>query len=323
MAKIKILGEEIELKERELKVNDLDFWPQNPRVYSQLRMEGDEEPDQKTIEEKMKSLDNVKDLRQQILQHGSLIEPIYVRNNVVIEGNSRLAAYRLLFATDVVKWGKIRCYILPEDFTDDQAFALIGLFHIKGKKEWNPFEQAGFLYRHQLKSKKPLAALAKEIGLKPAEAQLLADTYSIMLDYNDSDQDHWSYYYEMLKKKSLRSLNEERPSLRLIDRIVTKIKGGTITHAADLRNITKIVDSKSEDAISALNSYLNDEESLQSAVSKVSVDEKKKNAIDVTAKFREQLTDKEFIFALMKEDEEFRYEIGKIFTRLKKFVDQE
>lgn len=322
MAKIKILGEEIEIKERELKVNDLDFWPQNPRVYSQLRMEGEEEPDQKTIEEKMKSLDNVKDLRQQILLHGSLIEPIYVRKNVVIEGNSRLAAYRLLFASDVVKWGKIRCYILPDNFTDDQAFALIGQYHIKGKKPWNPFEQAGYLYRHQQKSKKPLSALAKEIGLKPAEAQLLADTYSAMLEYYDTNMDHWSYYYEMLKKKSLRNLNSERPSLRLIDRIVEKIKDGSITHAADLRNITKIVDSKSEDAINALNSYLNDEESLQSAVAKVSVDDKKKNAFDVAAKFREQLKDKDFIATLMAEDEEFKYEIGKIFTRLKKFVEE-
>lgn len=320
--KIKILGEEIEIREKELKVNDLDFWPQNPRVYSQLRMEGDEEPDQNTIEKKMKSLDNVKELKQQILLHGSLIEPIYVRKNVVIEGNCRLAAYRLLFASDVVKWGRIRCYILPDTFTDDQAFALVGQFHIKGKKEWNPFEQAGFIYRHLQTSKKPIATLAREIGIKPAEAQLLADTYRTMLEYYDSNMDHWSYYYEMLKKKSLRKLNSERPSLCLINRIVAKIKDGSITHAADLRSITKIVDSNSEDAITALNSYLNDEESLQSAVAKVSADEKKKNAYDVAYKFREQLKDKDFILDLMTADEEFKYEIGKIFTRLKKFVEE-
>lgn len=320
--KIKILGEEIEIREKELKVNDLDFWPQNPRVYSQLRMEGDEEPDQNTIEKKMKSLDNVKELKQQILLHGSLIEPIYVRKNVVIEGNCRLAAYRLLFASDVVKWGRIRCYILPDTFTDDQAFALVGQFHIKGKKEWNPFEQAGFIYRHLQNSKKPIATLAREIGIKPAEAQLLADTYRTMLEYYDSNMDHWSYYYEMLKKKSLRKLNSERPSLCLIKRIVAKIKDGSITHAADLRSITKIVDSNSEDAITALNSYLNDEESLQSAVAKVSADEKKKNAYDVAYKFREQLKDKDFILDLMTADEEFKYEIGKIFTRLKKFVEE-
>ena len=39
MGKIKIQNELIEFKEKELKVDDLLFWEENPRVYSILRMQ--------------------------------------------------------------------------------------------------------------------------------------------------------------------------------------------------------------------------------------------------------------------------------------------
>ena len=52
MGKIKIQNELIEFKEKELKVDDLLFWEENPRVYSILRMHtGGEEPTQKEIED--------------------------------------------------------------------------------------------------------------------------------------------------------------------------------------------------------------------------------------------------------------------------------
>ena len=52
MGKIKIQNETIEFKEREMKVDDLQFWPENPRVYSALRLKlMGEEPTQKDIED--------------------------------------------------------------------------------------------------------------------------------------------------------------------------------------------------------------------------------------------------------------------------------
>lgn len=320
MKTIKIIQEEIPVKEKEIKVNDLDFWPENPRVYSALRMDGDETPDQETIFEKMKSLDNVKKLRFQIEKDGGLIEPIYVRNNVVIEGNSRLAAYRLLFKKDVVKWGKIKCYVLPEDLTDELAFALIGTFHISGRAEWSPFEQAGFLYRHLQKSKKPIKALAKDLGLQPKMAQLYADTYETMVMHDDTDQSHWSYYFEMLKNNSIPQMNANHPELNLIDTLCEKIQDGKIEKANKFRDIAKLAASESTEAREAMKAFLNDEESLDMAVAKVSNEDKKKHALKVVNNFREQLTDKEFVAQLMEEDEEFNFIMEKIYTRLQKIM---
>src|SRR6266704_984545 len=49
------------------------------------------------------------------LRHGGLIEPMVVLRDTleVIEGNSRLAAYRILAEKDPVKWQKAKCHILP------------------------------------------------------------------------------------------------------------------------------------------------------------------------------------------------------------------
>lgn len=107
MATITIGQKEFELEEAEVYQQDLLFYKDNPRVYSALRENGNDNPTQTEIQEKMCSMEHVKELKSQIQQNGGLIEPLVVveRNSrlVVLEGNSRLAAYRLLAAGDPLK----------------------------------------------------------------------------------------------------------------------------------------------------------------------------------------------------------------------------
>ena len=97
----------------ELDQADLKFYPENPRVYSALNSDGSI-PSQEDIEEHMTKQDHVRELRDDIEKNGGLMEPIYVRDGefVVLEGNSRLAAYRLLAEKDPIQWCKIKCYLL-------------------------------------------------------------------------------------------------------------------------------------------------------------------------------------------------------------------
>lgn len=322
MGKIKIQGELIEYREKELKVDDLLFWAENPRVYSILRMNTNgEEPTQSEIENIMiQKCPNVKELRSSIKANGGLTHAIFVRNNVVIEGNSRLAAYRLLCRTDKLTWAKIRCNVLPDDVSDDLLFALIGSIHINGVTEWTPFEQAGYFFRHLQKSKKPIEAICKECGLTPAKAKLYVKVYETMIANEDTDQTKWSYYFEMLKNKSIPDKNSNRPELNLIDTLCQKIKDGSIDNASDLRKVAKLAQANSVEANNALSSYLQGDESLDSAVAKVSEEDKKKHALDVTRKFREQLVDKDFILKLMADDDDFKFEMQKIMSRMQKFI---
>ena len=246
MGKIKIQNETIEYREREMKVDDLKFWPENPRVYSALRLKlMGEEPSQKDIEEVMTSLDNVKRLRSSIKAVGGLTHPLFVRNGVVIEGNSRLAAYRLLCRVDKIRWAKVRCNVLPDDMSDDLVFALIGSIHIDGVTEWTPFEQAGYLFRHLQKSKKPIEAIAKDCGLTPSKSKLYVKVYETMLANDDTDQSKFSYYLEMLKNGDITSKSAKNPELNLIDTLCQKIKSGTITKANELRDIAKLAKADS------------------------------------------------------------------------------
>ena len=319
MGKIQVQNETIEYKEKELKVDELKFWPENPRVYSALRQKlFGEEPTQKDIEEVMTSLDNVKRLRSSIKAFGGLTHPLFVRNGVVIEGNSRLAAYRLLCRVDKITWAKVRCNVLPDDMSDDLVFALIGSIHIDGVTEWTPFEQAGYLFRHIQKSKKPIEAIAKDCGLTSSKAKLYVKVYETMLANEDTDQSKWSYYVEMLKNNDIITKSKNFPELNLIDTLCRKIKDGSITKANEFREIGKLAKANSSEAYKALEAYINDEESLESAVTKVSAEEQKKHARHIAKSFREFLANPSFIQQLMNDDEEFKFEMERIISRINK-----
>lgn len=208
-----IAGQHIEVEEKCLKHSDLDFYPENPRIYNTIHAEIGDNPTQKVIESAMKKLDSVKTLKQSIEVNGGLLEPIIVRRNVVLEGNSRLAAYRMLAEKDPIKWADIRCNVLPDDTSDDVVFSLLGTLHIIGKTPWSPFEQAGYLYRRTQTSRKPITALADEFGLQHSVARQFIAVYKMMLEASDTEPSKWSYYFELHKNADIKKLMKIIPDL--------------------------------------------------------------------------------------------------------------
>lgn len=112
---ITISGVDYKLDAREIAVSDLKFYPQNPRVYSVLNVE-DQEPTQGEILQVMKGLESVKALKEDIKNNGGLTDPLVVRDGdfVVLEGNSRLAAYNILCEIDPIKWEKLDVTFCPQ-----------------------------------------------------------------------------------------------------------------------------------------------------------------------------------------------------------------
>ena len=102
-----------------------------------------------------------------------------------------------------------------------------------------------------------------------------------------------------------------------------KIKNGNIDNASDLRKIAKLASADNKEANEALFAYLQGTESLDTAVAKVSEQDKIKHAINTAEKFREQLKDKEFIIKLMDDNDEFKFEMQKIITRLGKLFTEQ
>jgi hypothetical protein len=157
----------------------------------------------------------------------------------VLEGNSRLAAYRFLAKSDPVKWGYVKCTVLPNEIDESLVFALLGQFHIKGKKDWAPYEQAGFLYRRFKKHHADLKVLALEIGMSARQVKHLVETYQFMLDNDEDNINRWSYYDEYLKSNKVKRAREKNPELDSL--LVGKIRAQEIERAVDLRQQLPVI----------------------------------------------------------------------------------
>lgn len=232
----------------ELNQVDLKFYTENPRVYSVLNIDG-AEPTQDEIEEHMCNMDHVKQLKISIESNGGLIDPLIVRAGdfTVLEGNSRLAAYRLLCRTDAITWGKVKCKVLPADIDDSAIFALLGQYHIIGRKDWDPFEQANYLYRRHQQTRLPIDFMAKELGISKQKANKMIEVITFMIQNNDLNKHHWSHYEEYLKNAGIKKYRETNPNID--ETIVAEIRDETIGEAATMRklgDIAKIGDKQSK-----------------------------------------------------------------------------
>lgn len=235
-----IHGQRVPTKMRDIPQENLRFYADNPRVYSALRTDG-RIPTQQEIQDRLQELEHVRVLVKDIELHGGLIEPLIVRDGSleVFEGNSRLAAYRFLASKNAIKWGKVRCRVLPEDTSDEVIFGLLGQVHIKGKKDWQPFEQAGFLYRRHKLQKVDLDTLSQQMGLSRPKIQQLLDTYKLMLNNNEVTPQRWSYFYEYVKSKKIKKARDGYTEFDKI--VVEKIRSGEIERAQDLRDKLPVI----------------------------------------------------------------------------------
>jgi hypothetical protein len=229
----------------------LRFYADNPRIYSEIHT-GGAAPDQDEIFEALQNMDHVKVLVGDIKKNGGLIEPLIVhsRSMIVLEGNSRLAAYRILAKKGGGKWALVKCTLLPADIDDSSISSLLGQYHLKGKTKWSPFEQAGFLYRRHVDHEVSIEELSDEVGIKASEVALLVKTHDFMRKHNEWDADKWSYYYEMLKSPKIARVRNVLPDFDQF--IVKEIKAGRIEKAADLRKKLPLICQDGK----ALNKYM-------------------------------------------------------------------
>lgn len=227
-------GNEIPVTHCLLRHTELKFYPDNPRIYS-LTSADENAPSQAEIERRLAKMDHVIQLVQSIRANGGLLDPLIVRDGdrVVLEGNSRLAAYRVLARSDAIKWGKVKCCLLPSDIDESLVFALLGEYHIIGRKDWAPYEQAGYLYRRNKQHGITPEHMAKEMGIGVGTVKNLIEVYLFMLDHHDTNIQHWSYYEEYLKS---RQIARQRKGHSDFDEVfVNKVKSCEIPKAVDVR----------------------------------------------------------------------------------------
>lgn len=237
---ITLRGRELRVRCGQLAHRTLRFFPENPRIYSQVWKSDGEEPSQADILDVLKRSEHVREHLIPSIQHnGGLIEPILVRKDVVLEGNSRLAAYRMLSELEPGKWDFIRVRLLPDDVTDSDVFSILGEFHIVGKKDWMPYEQAGYLWRRFKHHNISEDELKSELGLSRQRIRHLIHVYDFMLEHEERNPARWSYYDELHKIRRFDQARELYPDFDKL--VVEKIKSEEIKRAVDLRDDLPLV----------------------------------------------------------------------------------
>ena len=307
----------ITVKIMELNQADLNFYSENPRVYSSLNSDGTV-PSQEDIEEHMKKMDHVRDLANDIKQNGGLMEEIIVRDKdfVVLEGNSRLAAYRILCEQDAITWAKMKCKVLPYDIKEDLIFKLIGQFHIKGKKPWEAYEQASYLYRRTQQTKMHIDMIADELGIKKNDAKNMIEAVKLMQKRGEPDTHKYSYYYEYVKDPNIRKY---RDTTDIDDKVCEQISKGEIEEAKDIRKLGKVAKVNDKQSKRLMKEYISGDVSLYDAHDAMDDNGKLEPAVTKLKSFRNYINADSFEKNVRSSEETYKnskYEIGQIIKRL-------
>ena len=184
-----------------------------------------------------------------------------------------------------------------------------------GKKDWAPYEQAGYFYRRNQTDGLDPTEMAKQVGVSISKVNHLINVYKFMVDHDDNNVSHWSYYDQFLSKRVVKVARSKHPQLDSV--MVAKIKSGEIARAVDVRDrLPKIVESPR-----ALSVFFSDENTFEDAYERT---------LDRTdwyrrfKRFRDQITKDETLDDLRNATEEQSrkclYELRKIRQRIDKML---
>lgn len=296
LSKITIGKKEFDAEEKTLNQSELNFYKENPRIYSIINSDG-EEVSQEKIEEVLTTMDHVKQLRVSIEQNGGIIDPLIVLNRngcyIVLEGNSRLAAYRILARKEPIKWKDIKCSVLSVNISEDDIFTLLGQYHLIGRKDWSKFEQAAYLFRKKESSDLENDILAKSVGLTTGTVEQYLRVYTFMRDNNDLRPDKWSYYDEYIKNRGIKKYRDTTP--KIDETFVAQVKSGAIKQAVDVRDVLGTVAKGTDKTAKRLmQDVIEGKTSIYAAHDSFEATGKTGGAYTKVKKFRETVADEYF-----------------------------
>lgn len=254
---ITVLGRDISYEIKNIDIYQLEYYVENPRINYILSKYPGRKNDQEFIGEKIFELDSTKELIRDLEENKGLLDEVYVVGKKVVEGNTRLCAYRWLEKKkDDPRWRKINARILHESVKDEELFYILSTFHIKGKKEWDAYEKAAYIHKMINVLKKDPVEVAKTLGKHKRSIEAMLSAYDVMskkyLTNNDGKQNtvgagkdelrKYSYFEAFYLQKELEKRAEDAPGF--VDEFVSWVKEGRIEKAQDVRDLHKILNNK-------------------------------------------------------------------------------
>ncbi len=226
---IRILGQEVQFHTDYLDIHELKFLSDNPRLCGCTHeisgfADMPEQQQQEIVFEQLKKQPSVKDLVADVKRHDGLLENIlvYRKTREVIEGNSRLAVYRILSEQDPDgEWELIPCNVVIDELTLEQRAAFLNQIHVKGKSEWSAFAKANFAYAHFEKGWNA-NRIASIFGESPSTIRKRIKTIELMRSNEDPQLFNFSFYKVLTDNPTISSALKEVDGLK--DVVLEQVK---------------------------------------------------------------------------------------------------
>lgn len=218
----------------------------------------------------------------------------------LLEGNSRLAAYRILAKNDPLKWSRVLVQILPEDISDSDIFTLLGTFHLNPKKDWSKFEQAAYIYRQKKELGCSDSALGKQVGISAITVKKYCEIYGLMVEHNDTHQSHWNMYEQYVQNKGIKQYRNTYPEMDSF--FAKQVKTGGIVRAQDVRDILgKIASDEGKSSTHIMQDYIKGDIDLEEAHARFEATGRSGDNYEKVKKFQRLISEKDFCDELKKE----------------------
>ena len=159
--------------------------------------------------------------------------------------------------------------------------------------------------------------MAQELGLSKSKAEKMIQVIEFMIDHDDLNKRHWSYYEEYLKNGSIKKYRQTSPSID--DTIAKSIRTDEIKEAADMRKLGQIAAINDKQSKKIMQKIADGKTDLYSGYEELSDAGKLDDIVKKLKTFRNTVSDPSFEKQLQATDEtlqQAKFEIGKIVKRL-------
>lgn len=221
------------------------YYPQNPRIMSDIEKIKEKNPDaiidQNTIDRLMWERDATHTLFQTIKKDGGLNEALLVYNNYVIEGNTRLCCLKKLSKEDE-KWKEVPCEVIIDEISSLQINRLLIDKHVTGKNEWSAYDKSLLYYRLKHEdnySVKDIAELGHESPTKVYQRIAAIELYK---ESKCSDIKKYSHFEQFISNNEINKIVKDDPKNQ--EAAVSQILNGKKPTAQDIRSIPTICRDK-------------------------------------------------------------------------------
>ena len=251
---ITVKGRTILYEIKDVEISKLEYYPENPRINYIISRHPKDDITQDLIHRELLSMEQTRERIKDLEDNKGMIDEVYVLRNKVVEGNTRLCAFKRLSEKypDDKRWKTIKARILSDDVTEEELFYILGIFHIKGKTEWDAYEKAAYIYKMIEVLKKTPDEIAKQLRMQRKNLEASLKAYKVMTEkylkknQNTNERNEelrkFSYFDAFYHQNDLIERIESAPGFE--NTFVGWVKEGRFKNAQGVRELPKILNNR-------------------------------------------------------------------------------